>query len=123
MLALRGKLGLYRDGDVDRGGVILKSEHRSPHLSVNLHNLTLDCKATLRYRGVSGVLTSIEQFSGEGVVGLSEGPAGPQGGGGALLEKLHPQSSQPLHPVVLGDPSRRRPRLQKRREESVKGCH
>ena len=32
-------------GIVDRGGVILKSKHRSPHLSANLYKLTPDCKA------------------------------------------------------------------------------
>ena len=45
------------------------------------------------------------------IVGLCQGPAGTEGGGRRFLQQLHPQPTQPLHPVLLGHTPCGRPRL------------
>ena len=38
------------------------------------------------------------------LVHLSKSPTGTQGGARGLLQQLHSKLTQPLHPVILGDP-------------------
>ena len=49
---------------------------------------------------------------------LSKSPTGTQGGARGLLQQLHFKLTQPLHPLVLGDPPRDRPHLQTDTESS-----
>ena len=53
------------------------------------------------------------------IVSLCQGPAGAKGGGRRFLQQLHPQPTQPLHPVLLGNTSCGRPRLQQWRRIGV----
>ena len=61
-----------------------------------------------RGRGKGGGLTLPCKM----IVGLCQGPTGAKGGGWRFLQQLHPQPTQPLHPVLLGNTPCGRPRLQ-----------
>ena len=69
---------------------------------------------TMTWRGgyMTDLARGLYDWPGEGVVGLCEGPAGPKGGWGRLLQQFYAQSPQPLNPVILADSPRCNPCLQ-----------